>query len=121
MEAIAGVPSTGSLAISIAQYLNLVDWTSRQMHPGKRGESDPERPRIRADLLQPSPDAPLSRNWRPGGSFWRRRERSGGDSPDHVAHIISDQQRAAAIDRHPGRSATRLAIVIQEAAQHEFG
>jgi REP element-mobilizing transposase RayT len=46
LEAIAGVPGTGSLAISIAQYLNLVDWTGRQMHPGKRGKIDPERPRI---------------------------------------------------------------------------
>ena len=34
LEAVAGVPGTGSLAISIAQYLNLVDWTGRQMHPG---------------------------------------------------------------------------------------
>jgi hypothetical protein len=46
LEAVAGVPGTGSLAISIAQYLNLVDWTGRQMHPGKRGKIDPERPRI---------------------------------------------------------------------------
>jgi hypothetical protein len=54
LEAVAGVPGTGSLAISIAQYLNLVDWTGRQMHPGKRGKAcprldrgiDPERPRI---------------------------------------------------------------------------
>jgi hypothetical protein len=46
LEAVAGVPGTGSLAISIAQYLNLVDWTGRQMHHGKRGKIDPERPRI---------------------------------------------------------------------------
>jgi hypothetical protein len=46
LQAVAGVPGTGSLAISIAQYLNLVDWTGRQMHPGKRGKIDPERPRI---------------------------------------------------------------------------
>ncbi len=46
LEAVAGVPGTGSLPISIAQYLNLVDWTGRQMHPGKRGKIDPERPRI---------------------------------------------------------------------------
>ncbi len=41
LEAVAGVPGTGSLSISIAQYLNLVDWTGRQMHPGKRGKSLP--------------------------------------------------------------------------------
>ncbi len=46
LEAVVGVPGTGSLPISIAQYLNLVDWTGRQMHPGKRGKIDPERPRI---------------------------------------------------------------------------
>ncbi len=45
-EAVVGVPGTGSLPISIAHYLNLVDWTGRQMHPGKRGKIDPERPRI---------------------------------------------------------------------------
>jgi hypothetical protein len=36
-------PGTGSLAISITAYLNLVDWTGRQMHPGKRGKIAPER------------------------------------------------------------------------------
>ncbi len=46
LQAVVGVPGTGSLSISIAQYLNLVDWTGRQMHPGKRGKIDPERPRI---------------------------------------------------------------------------
>jgi REP element-mobilizing transposase RayT len=54
LQAVAGVSGTGSLSISIAQYLNLVDWTGRQMHPGKRGKAcprldrgiDPERPRI---------------------------------------------------------------------------
>ncbi len=46
LKAVAGVPGTASLSISIAQYLNLVDWTGRQMHPGKRGRIEPERPRI---------------------------------------------------------------------------
>jgi hypothetical protein len=41
LEAVAGVPGTGSLPISIAQYLNLVDWTGRQIHPGKRGKACP--------------------------------------------------------------------------------
>lgn len=36
LEAVAGVPGTGSLPISIAQHLNLVDWAGRQMRPGKR-------------------------------------------------------------------------------------
>ncbi len=36
----------GPCALSIAQYLNLIDWTGRQMHPGKRGKIDLERPRI---------------------------------------------------------------------------
>jgi hypothetical protein len=43
---VAGVPGTCSLSVSIAQYLNLVDWTGRSMHPNKRGKIDPERPRI---------------------------------------------------------------------------
>ncbi len=43
---VAGVPGTCSLSVSIAQYLNLVDWTGRAMHPNKRGRINPERPKI---------------------------------------------------------------------------
>jgi hypothetical protein len=43
---VAGVPGKCSLSVSIAQYLNLVDWTGRAMHPNKRGRINPERPMI---------------------------------------------------------------------------
>ena len=40
LQAVVGVPGA-SLSISIAQYLNLADWTGRQMHPNKRGKACP--------------------------------------------------------------------------------
>ncbi len=43
---VAGVPGKCSLSVSIAQYLNLVDWTGRRMHPNKRGRINPERPPV---------------------------------------------------------------------------
>jgi hypothetical protein len=35
--AIAGPPAVGFLPISEADYIQLVDWAGRQLHPGKRG------------------------------------------------------------------------------------
>ena len=35
--AIAGPPAVGFLPISEADYIRLVDWAGRQLHPGKRG------------------------------------------------------------------------------------
>jgi hypothetical protein len=43
---VAGVPGKCSLSVSIAQCLNLIDWTGRPMHPNRRSRIDPERPQI---------------------------------------------------------------------------
>jgi REP element-mobilizing transposase RayT len=34
---VAGVDAEGAPAVTIAEYIALVDWTGRQLHPGKRG------------------------------------------------------------------------------------
>ncbi len=34
---IAGIPGRGVLGLNLAEYLQLLDWTGRQLHPGKLG------------------------------------------------------------------------------------
>lgn len=43
LQPIAGV-GTSVLAISSAQYIELVDWSGRQLHPGKRGKINTTQP-----------------------------------------------------------------------------
>src|ERR1700751_1164120 len=49
------------------------------------------------------------------GSLARRRRR---DAPDGIAHIVGQQDGTALVERHPDRAAVRLAVRVQEAAQH---
>ena len=46
--------------------------------------------------------------------------RRGRHAPDRVAHIVGDEQRAFAVDRHADRPAKRI-VVFDKAGQHVFG
>ena len=37
VRSVAGPPAVGCLPITQANYIRLVDWAGRQLHPGKRG------------------------------------------------------------------------------------
>ncbi|MGD9584655.1 MAG: hypothetical protein AB7V26_13435, partial [Lysobacterales bacterium] len=52
---IAGIPGRGVLGLNQAEYLQLLDWTGRQLHPGKRGVIDGPAP---AALARFGPQAP---------------------------------------------------------------
>jgi hypothetical protein len=42
--------------------------------------------------------------------------RCGRHPPDHVAHIVGDEQRAATVDRHADRTASHFAILGHDIA-----
>ena len=44
MRPLAGIVSANFPQISNAEYIELVDWTGRQLHPGKRGRIAAEEP-----------------------------------------------------------------------------
>ena len=44
MRPLAGIVSANFPQISNAEYIELVDWTGRQLHPGKRGKIASEEP-----------------------------------------------------------------------------
>jgi hypothetical protein len=46
IDAVAGPSVSGRLPVTVGQYLELVDWTGRQCHPGKRGRISESAPRI---------------------------------------------------------------------------
>jgi hypothetical protein len=45
LEAAAGIRVAGVLPLTLDQYLDLVDWTGRELHPGKRGVIAASAPR----------------------------------------------------------------------------
>jgi hypothetical protein len=56
LDGVAGPSLIGRVPISEAQYIRLVDWTGRQLHPGKRGA-------INADVQPAMPGAVETREW----------------------------------------------------------
>ena len=44
LRPIAGVPGQGPIPITLADYIELVDWSGRQLHPSKPGRIDPSQP-----------------------------------------------------------------------------
>ena len=44
LDAVAGPSLLGRVTITEASYIQLVDWTGRQLHPGKRGVIDGDTP-----------------------------------------------------------------------------
>ena len=73
LSQVAGVSISGRLPLSLDEYIELVDWTGRQLHPGKRGTiaatAPPALRRIapEADWL-PQVRGIESRYWRAVGS-----------------------------------------------------
>ncbi len=51
LNAVAGPIRPERLPISEAQYLRLVDWTGRQLHPGKRGLIEGTAPPVLPSVL----------------------------------------------------------------------
>lgn len=54
IAAVAGPPCLGFLPLSEHQYLELVDWAGRQLHPQKRGRIRPEAPCPIPGLREPA-------------------------------------------------------------------
>lgn len=67
---LAGLASSIGLSISAAQYIDLVDWTARQIHPGKRGVVADEVPRA-LDRLDVSADRWSVEVKGIGSHYWR--------------------------------------------------
>lgn len=51
---VRGIAEPGGLPCSVAAYLDMLDWTGRQLRPGKRGVIGPERPRVLETLGCPA-------------------------------------------------------------------
>ncbi len=54
IDAVAGTASTGFLPISEREYIELVDWAGRQLHPGKRGRIADACPPVLASIAPAS-------------------------------------------------------------------
>ncbi len=67
---LAGLASAIGLSITAAQYIDLVDWTAREMHPGKRGAVAAAVPRA-LDRLDISGDRWNAEVRGIGSHYWR--------------------------------------------------
>ncbi|TXH68706.1 MAG: transposase [Lysobacteraceae bacterium] len=69
LRPILGVPQA-PLALSTADYLQLLDWTGRQLHPGKRGRIAADAPAV-LRTLDADPSRWTSRVRGIGSGYWR--------------------------------------------------
>ena len=59
----------------------------------------------------------MRRRRRDGGPRWVA-DRRGGNPPDGVSDVVSDEEGAAPIERHAHRPAERLTVLADESGQH---
>jgi hypothetical protein len=90
------------------------DKKSRNAKDAKGNCKDAKEPIVRPER-EPCSFAPVLLPSRPDHCFFLL---SGARHPPHdVAHVVGDEQRAAAVDRDADRAAERIALSVDESSQ----